>query len=246
VEACPVSGPYARSGVNLVRASSEFDCSADEFFDFQISKLGFEATDEYLQNHRNVTNYTWAGHPASDVDGPNLMLNRVEWPYPLKTREFVSLDLFDRDKHIFVSKSCLHQDRPGGSKYQNAVKLDEREFVRAVQYYGVLVEPISETKCLVKMATWGEMCDNYSAMWVNEFNARLFIVPKFHRFRKCLEMTAEGRDVEGFLSKECSRDIAQVAWDILKVAPFLRAEALRSAMDGGSDFVKTMMGRARR
>jgi len=239
VEASPVIGPYAQSGVDIVRGVSEYDCSADEFFNFQISKLGMQATDEFMgDNHRNVDVYNWAEQPATEKELPNLALNRVEWRYPFKTREFVSLDLFDCEKRVFVSKSCLHRDRPGGSKYQDAVGLDERDFVRAVQYYAVVVDPISETLCRVRMASWGEMCDSYSAFWVNKFNADLFITPKFERFRKCLSLQREGGDVEAFLVNECSRDIADVVLGALGGAP--------SLLDRGSDFFTSLAGQRSR
>merc|ERR1719245_478259 len=245
VEVCPVEGPYAPSGVDLVRGVGELSCSAADFFDFQTSKLGFEATDEYLQNHRNVAVYRWAGHPVSETEPPNLMVNRVEWPYPFKTREFVSLDLFDHDTGIFVSKSILHAKRPGGSKYQERMLLDEREFVRAVQYYAAVAEPISSSRCRLKMVTWGEMCDNYTAFWVNEFNARLFIVPKFKRFNTCLSMSGEERDVEAYLAKECSRNISTVAWQLLQKVPSLKAEILRAPSDAMSDFLQVFKSKNR-
>jgi hypothetical protein len=45
-----------------------------------------------------------------------LMMNRVEWKYPMKRREFVALDIVHRDKMIFISKSSLSPKRPGGSR----------------------------------------------------------------------------------------------------------------------------------
>ena len=46
------------------------------------------------------------------------------------------------------------------------------------QYYASKVEPIDEHSCKLTMVTWGEMCDSYSAWWVNLFNAHVFITPK--------------------------------------------------------------------
>ena len=87
------------------------------------------------------------------------MMNRVEWKYPIKRREFVALDVVDKENKILISKSSLSPKRPGGSRYQNIVPLDEktpyvdpidpvkRPLVRAVQYYASKVEPIDENSC---------------------------------------------------------------------------------------------------
>jgi hypothetical protein len=241
VEVSDVKGAYEESGVHLVRAAGEMPCSAEEFTNFQVSKEGMAATDEYLQNHRNVAKYRWLQHPTVGAKEGSLEVNRVEWRYPFKVREFVSMDFYDPNTGIFISKSCLHPERAGGSKYQTLMPLNEQESVRAVQYYAVKAEPVSETSCRVDMVTWGHMCDSYDPMWVNEFNARLFVVPKFQRFRACMWKRKEGADdseVAAFLEKECSRNIQDVAWDLLKVAPGLAAKVLLSDVDRSSDFIK--------
>lgn len=79
-------------------------------------------------------------------DSPyQLMMNRVEWKYPIKRREFVALDIVHRPSMTMISKSALSPLRPGGSRYQSIVPLDEstpyvdpvdpvkRPLVRAVQ-----------------------------------------------------------------------------------------------------------------
>jgi len=74
-----------------------------------------------------------------------LMMNRVEWKYPIKRREFVALDVVHRPSMTMISKSALSPLRSGGSRYQSIVPLDEatpyvdpvdpvkRPLVRAVQ-----------------------------------------------------------------------------------------------------------------
>lgn len=239
VEVSNVVGPYEGSGVHLVRATGQVCCSAEDFNTFQMTKNGFAATDEYLQNHRNLARYNWVSHAPEAV----LEVNRVEWKYPFKTREFVALDFMDPDTGIFISKSCLHGDRPGGSKYSSVYdSSDERERVRAVQYYAVKAEPISDISARLTMVTWGEMCDTYDPMWVNEFNARLFVVPKFQRFRQCLARLKAGADedqIAQFLKQNTQRNIQQVAWDLLKIAPSLVSKVALSLGDGSSsDFTK--------
>jgi hypothetical protein len=76
-----------------------------------------------------------------------LMMNRVEWKYPIKRREFVALDVVHRPSMTMISKSALSPLRPGGSRYQSIVPLDEntpyvdpvdpvkRPLVRAVQVH---------------------------------------------------------------------------------------------------------------
>lgn len=128
--------------------------------------------------------HEWVTQPhLKNMEDYELMTNRVEWAYPTQTREFVALDIVDKKRKILISKSSLHPDRPGGSRYQMETELDETEFVRAVQYYASKVEPLPDGKCLLRMVTWGEMCDSYTAFWVNKFNAHVFITPKFNRFR---------------------------------------------------------------
>ena len=211
VETIPLSGEYAQSGVHLVRGVGIIPASAQKFFDFQISREGFQSIDEYLVNHRNVDNFKWVTRPEfNDCPVPaatehfveespyQLMMNRVEWKYPIKRREFVALDVVHNEDMILISKSSLSPLRPGGSRYQSLVPMDEkslyvdpvdpvkRPLVRAVQYYASKVEPIDENSCKLTMVTWGEMCDNYSSWWVNLFNAHVFITPKFDRFQRVM------------------------------------------------------------
>ena len=181
VETIPLSGEYAQSGVHLVRGVGIIPASAQKFFDFQISREGFQSIDEYLVNHRNVDNFKWVTRPEFDnVPVPKatehfeetspyqLMMNRVEWKYPIKRREFVALDVIHNDDMILISKSSLSPLRPGGSRYQTVVPMDEktlyvdpidpvkRPLVRAVQYYASKVEPIDENSCRLTMVTWGK------------------------------------------------------------------------------------------
>lgn len=249
VETIPLRGAYEKSGVHLVRGCGIIPASAEEFFNFQISREGFQSIDEYLVNHRNCDNFKWVTQPEfNDVVVPpkgehfdeqspyQLMMNRVEWKYPIKRREFVALDIVHRKEMILISKSSLSPLRPGGSRYQTIVPLDEttpyadpvdpvkRPLVRAVQYYASQVVPIDEKSCLLKMVTWGEMCDNYSAWWVNLFNAYVFITPKFDRFRRVMG---------GERVFEESK-IMDNAWRLINIIPNLKPDAVNAAK---SDFV---------
>jgi len=249
VETIPLEGGYGKSGVHLVRGIGIIPASAEKFYEFQISRDGFQSIDEYLVNHRNVDNFKWMTRPEyADQAVPEatkswpsespyeLMMNRVEWKYPIKRREFVALDVVDKENKILISKSSLSPKRPGGSRYQNIVPLDEktpyvdpidpvkRPLVRAVQYYASKVEPIDENSCRLTMVTWGEMCDNYSSWWVNLFNAHVFITPKFDRFQR----------VMGGESIFEESKIMDNAWRLLKIIPNLKPDAINAAK---SDFV---------
>mmetsp|Transcript_11661 Transcript_11661/g.43457 ORF Transcript_11661/g.43457 Transcript_11661/m.43457 type:complete len:334 (-) Transcript_11661:158-1159(-) len=233
VETKPLHGVYADSGVHIVRGRGIIEAPAQKFYDWQVSREGFQSIDEYLVNHRMVEKFQWKtaeeklGYEAEkDYD---LMMNRVEWKYPMKRREFVALDTVDRKRKILISKSALHPGRPGGSRYQDEVPLDEKEFVRAVQYYASRVTPIDENTCNLEMVTWGEMCDSYSAFWVNLFNAHVFITPKFQRFREAMsgkEIWEESKIVDN-------------AWRIIKLLPSIKPDL--SVFSLKSDFVKGKM-----
>ena len=250
IDTIPLSGEYESSGVHLVRGVGIIPASAEKFWKFQISREGFQAIDEYLVNHRNVDNFKWVTKPQwADVPVPaaqehwpdespyQLMMNRVEWKYPIKRREFVALDIVNQDEKILISKSSLSPKRPGGSRYQKIVPLDEktpyvdpvdpvpRPLVRAVQYYASKTEPIDENSCKLTMVTWGEMCDNYSAWWVNMFNAHVFITPKFDRFRRI--MGGENLYEES--------KIMDNAWRLIQIIPNLKPDAINAAK---SDFVR--------
>lgn len=250
VDVIPLSGGYEKSGVNLVRGVGIIPASAEKFFKFQVSREGFQSIDEYLVNHRNVDNFKWVTRPEfKDLPVPpatqpwpedspyQLMMNRVEWKYPIKRREFVALDLVYHPEMIMFSKSSLSPKRPGGSRYQKIVPLDEttpykdpvdpvaRPLVRAVQYYASKVEPIDENSCKLTMVTWGEMCDSYSAWWVNLFNAHVFITPKFDRFKRIMG---------GEKIYEESK-IMDNAWRLIRIIPNLKPDALNAL---NSDFVK--------
>ena len=45
---------------------------------------------------------------------------------PIKRREFVALDVVHREDMILISKSSLSPLRPGGSRYQSVVPMDEK------------------------------------------------------------------------------------------------------------------------
>merc|ERR1719198_2104226 len=132
VETIPLGGAYKDSGVHVVRGTGVIPASAEKFFEFQISREGFQSIDEYLVNHRNCDNFKWETRPEyADVPVPDasqpwpedspyqLMMNRVEWKYPIKRREFVALDIVDNKEMILISKSSLSPLRPGGSRYQD-------------------------------------------------------------------------------------------------------------------------------
>jgi hypothetical protein len=253
VETIPLSGGYESSGVHLVRGEGIIPASAEKFYNFQISREGFQSIDEYLVNHRNCDNFKWNsdkytkdyGHispPRATEHWPEespyqLMMNRVEWKYPIKRREFVALDVVHRPSMTMISKSALSPLRPGGSRYQTLVPLDEstpyvdpvdpvkRPLVRAVQYYASRVIPIDDNSCKLIMVTWGEMCDNYSSWWVNLFNAHVFITPKFERFQRVM-----GGEKVFEESK-----IMDNAWRLLKIIPTLKPDAVNAAK---SDFVR--------
>ena len=160
VETIPLDGGYASSGVHLVRGVGIIPASAEKFYEFQISRDGFQSIDEYLVNHRNCDNFKWVTRPEfNGVEKPparatwpesspyELMMNRVEWKYPIKRREFVALDIVHKEEMILISKSSLSPLRPGGSRYQSIVPMDEktpyvdpvdpvkRPLVRAVQVH---------------------------------------------------------------------------------------------------------------
>jgi len=253
VETIPLDGGYAKSGVYLVRGEGIIPASAEKFYDFQISRDGFQSIDEYLVNHRNVDNFKWnspkwtssfgnitpppAAEHWPDESPYQLMMNRVEWKYPIKRREFVALDIVHKPSLTLISKSALSPKRPGGSRYQSIVPLDEktpyvdpidpvkRPLVRAVQYYASRVIPIDDNNCKLIMVTWGEMCDDYSAWWVNLFNAHVFITPKFDRFKR----------VMGGESVFEESKIMDNAWRLLKIIPTLKPDSDGAAK---SDFVQ--------
>lgn len=255
VETIPLDGGYAQSGVHLVRGIGIIPASAEKFYKFQISREGFQSIDEYLVNHRNVDNFKWTSSkwttgeeyekqipPPSGGHWPEespyeLMMNRVEWKYPIKRREFVALDVVHKPSMTLISKSSLSPKRAGGSRYQTIVPRDEstpyvdpidpvkRPLIRAVQYYASRVEPIDDNSCRLIMVTWGEMCDDYSAWWVNLFNAHVFITPKFDRFQR----------VMGGESVFEESKIMDNAWRLLKIIPTLKPDSVNAAK---SDFVK--------
>ena len=249
VEVIPLTGDYEKSGVDIVRGVGIIPASAEKFYEFQISREGFQSIDEYLVNHRNVDNFKWVTRPEfANIEKPEptkpwpsespyqLMLNRVEWKYPIKRREFVALDVIDKNEMILISKSSLSPLRPGGSRYQKIVPMDEttpyvdpvdpvkRPQVRAVQYYASKVEPIDDKSCRLHMVTWGEMCDSYSAWWVNMFNAHVFITPKFDRFQRIM----------GGESLFEESKIMDNAWRLIQIIPKLKPDPVTAAK---SDFV---------
>ena len=85
--------------------------------------------------------------------------------------------------------------------------------------------------CELTMVTWGEMCDSFDPWWVNLFNTKFFVVPKFQRFRKIM---AEGEESALTVDDMTTGDIAKSCMALQRHLP--KGFRVDLSGRGGSDF----------
>lgn len=118
VESARVSGPFAASGIRVMRSSGLVAADPGRLFEFLVSPEGFAALDpvsDPSDHHRPpVQVYAWR-------EGARLELATARTSFPMMAAsEFVVLNAIDPHIRTFVSKSILHPEVPGASSYYAA------------------------------------------------------------------------------------------------------------------------------
>jgi len=103
----------------------------------------------------------------------------------MATSEFVVLNAIDPAARIFASKSIIHDERPGGSKYSDEQPIPgSRE--RALNTFAIKVEPISAQRCRILCINYADMAGKTSAPINNLINTKFFLPPLYKRIAKAM------------------------------------------------------------
>ena len=114
VESKPVAGPFAPSGIRVMRSRGVLSASADEVFALLVSPEGFALLDPMSdkEDHKlpPLQSYPWRKGARLEA-----ALARAKVPF-LGDVEFVVLNAIDPATRTFVSKSVLHPAHPTNGK----------------------------------------------------------------------------------------------------------------------------------
>ena len=185
VESKPISGPLAASGVLMTRCIGEINAAADKTFELLTSSKGYAVIDPISRPEDHdvppLTCYPWK-------DGARLEAAIATTHIPMLPQgEFVVLNAIDPERMVFASKSILHKDAPGGSRYSNETPPESgRE--RALNTFGIKIEAISSNKCRISCINYADMAGKTTAWMNNLINTKLFFPPLYKRIAKAMEV----------------------------------------------------------
>jgi hypothetical protein len=139
LESAPVSGPFARLRVRITRGCTTAKYPAEKLFQLLTSPEGFAVLDPVSResDHNNPPLESYIKTQKMKVEAAITVA-----PIPLlKPAEFVVFNATNYKDLIFVSKSILHQSRPGGSRCSSAGK-PPGGMHRAINTFALKVEEV--------------------------------------------------------------------------------------------------------
>ncbi len=184
VESKPISGALAASGVMVTRCLGEINANAQVLFDLMISPEGYAIIDPVCkpEDHKKPPLESFAWH-----EGGRLEAAIATTTIPtMGTSEFIVLNAMDSNTRTFISKSILHASHPGGSIYANVGK-PTNGANRALNTFGVKIEPIDETHCRVLAINYADMAGKTGAKMNNMINTKFFFPSLYKRMKKAME-----------------------------------------------------------
>jgi len=184
VESKPVVGVFKESGVMVTRAFGKVNANAQATFDMLVSPEGYAVIDPVSkpEDHDLPPLETYAWREGSRLEAAIAQTNIAMLP----STEFVVLNAVDPKERIFVSKSILHDNHPGGSKYCG-VQTEKGKPVRALNTFAIRIEEISDEACMISCINYADMCGKTNAFMNNLINEKFFLPPLFKRIRKRME-----------------------------------------------------------
>ncbi len=184
VESKPISGVFEASGVLMTRSLGEVNANAQELFDLMISPEGYAIIDPVCkpEDHKKPPLEAFPWH-----EGGRLEAAIATTTIPtMGTSEFVVLNAMDSSTRTFISKSILHDTRPGGSIYAG-VGAPENGTNRALNTFGIKIEPLGEDRCRVYGINYADMAGKTGAKMNNMINTKYFFPPLYKRMKKAME-----------------------------------------------------------
>ncbi len=184
VESKPISGALASSGVLVTRCLGEVNASAQATYDMLVSPEGYAIIDPVCkpEDHKRPPLEVYDWH-----EGGRLEAAIATTTIPtMGTSEFVVLNAMDSLTRTFISKSILHDARPGGSVYSDA-GAPENGTNRALNTFGVKIEPLGENRCRVLGINYADMAGKTGAKMNNMINTKVFFPPLYKRIKKAME-----------------------------------------------------------
>lgn len=182
VESKPVIGVFESSGILMTRAEGVVNTSASKLFNLLTSPEGFAIIDPVSspEDHKKppLESYQWKEEARLEA-----ALATTKLPM-MPMCDFVVLNAIDPERFIFASKSILHNDCKGGSKYSGLDQ--EAERIRALNTFAIQVEYIDEDKCRLKSINYADMAGKTSAGMNNFVNTKIFFRLLFNRINKAI------------------------------------------------------------
>ncbi|MDM8533241.1 carotenoid oxygenase family protein [Clostridiaceae bacterium HSG29] len=183
VESKPISGPLASSGVLITRASGIINASAQLTFDLLVSPEGYAVIDPVSrpEDHEKSPLEIYDWHEGCRLEAA---IATTKLPF-MPECDFVVLNAIDPFKKVFASKSILHKESPGGSKYsKEEYPLNGNE--RALNTFAIKVEAIDNVSCRVLSVNYADMAGKTSGSMNNFVNTKVFFKMLYNRINKAM------------------------------------------------------------
>ncbi len=181
VEACPVKGAFAASGVLLTRSTGRVGMDAQALFDHLVSPQGYAVIDPMSDpaDHTLPPLEAWDWKPGCRLEAARA---RASMPF-MHEREFVVLNAVDPPSRLFVSKSILHASCPGGSRY-SAEQPPPGGRVRALNTFAIRVDPLGQGQSEVRCVNYADLAGIIPPAPLNFINTRFFLQALHRRMEK--------------------------------------------------------------
>ena len=189
VESALVSGVFASSHIKVMRSRGLVKGCPENLFQLIASPEGYAILDPVSQpeDHKNppLETHKWGERGRLDV-----AVAKASAPF-MPPAEFVVLNLISPEEGLFLSKSVLHPQRPGGSVYCSSP-------VPALEGEQPLRRALNTMGCSLSLAKpgWTELAVlNYvdmgfakgQASWLYNLINRRFFAPLYRRLELALE-----------------------------------------------------------
>jgi hypothetical protein len=182
VESQSVSGVFESAGIRVMRSRGPVGAPHDKVFKFLVSPAGFAMLDPVSngEDHHNppIQTYPWRENSRLEA-----AVASAKIPF-LPPAEFVVLNAIDFSTCIFVSKSILHNNKPGGSIYSGIPPVPGAK-TRAINTFAAKTVPLDLDRCELFCINFVDMGIKGPAFIYNLINRRFF-APLYKRLNKRL------------------------------------------------------------
>ena len=184
VESKPVSGVFSNAGILITRGSGEINVPAQDAFDLLVSPEGYAIIDPVSAEGDHslppLEVYEWreGSRLEAAIAGTNL-------PF-MPVTEFVVLNAIDPSSRIFVSKSIIHDNHPGGSVYSSEKSVSGAP-VRALNTFAIKIESVSDKRCRVLSINYADMAGKTPGSVNNLINTKYFLPALYRRMSRVME-----------------------------------------------------------